>query len=561
MVLIGIDLGTTNSLVAVWKDAEVLLIPNNRGDYLTPSLVFLDSEGNAWVGEAAREQGAALPQQLAASFKRFMGTHKKITVGKKSYRPQELSAVLLRQLKQDAEDFLGEKVEEAIISVPAYFNDEQRYATREAGMLAGLKVERLVNEPSAAALASRGLCDTEETFLVVDFGGGTLDISVVECFEQIMEIIAVAGDTQLGGDDFDKRIAEYFCIQHKMKFEQLPIEEQKLLLRKAESCKRNLSEQDVGRMDWEYQGQQLSLILDPELLVKILAPLLKRMENVIWKALRDSGIGLMKLDKVILVGGTCNMPIIGQYIHHFLKMEPIRSEKPEEMVARGCGWCVGIKERREEIRDVILTDICPFTLGVGVTDPENPKDYLMSPIIERNSVLPISREETYCPLTEQQTSIKLRIYQGESMHCSENLFLGELSLAIPRHTGFRSFLVRFTYDINGLLEIEASNQAGQKVNKWIVNSNLRTNQKEYSEMVNRLNQLKMQSQKNEYQQLLISRAEKLYQESISKERVLLQEYRNWLLTSIKNGDPIRIREAQKALEELVSCLEEKYSLT
>ncbi len=278
MPVIGIDLGTTNSLAAVWKDGHEVLIPNRFGSYLTPSVVT-EEDGAVLVGIVAKEKRPLYPERSAASFKRLMGTNRKIYLGSRGFTPQELSAMVLRQLKQDAEEFLGEAVEEAVISVPAYFNDEQRFATKQAGLLAGLRVERLVNEPSAAALACRSIHEeNDETFLVIDFGGGTLDVSVVECFDQVVEIMAVAGDNHLGGDDFDQRIAEHFCREHKMERGSLTPAQWLNLLRSAEQCKRQLTEKDAGMMEWEGPEGKMGMILTQEDLIRIGAPLFKRME-------------------------------------------------------------------------------------------------------------------------------------------------------------------------------------------------------------------------------------------------------------------------------------------
>lgn len=224
MAIIGIDLGTTNSLAAVWKEGQARLIPNALGTYLTPSAVSVDDDGTVWTGIVAKEKMHTQPERSVSSFKRQMGESRSYDLGRHTFTPPELSALILKQLKEDAEKYLGEPVEEAVISVPAYFNDQQRFATKEAGQLAGLRVERLVNEPSAASLACRTQSGQEDSqFLVIDFGGGTLDVSVVECFEQIIEIQAVAGDNRLGGNDFDMRIADHFCQQHGMVFESLKI--------------------------------------------------------------------------------------------------------------------------------------------------------------------------------------------------------------------------------------------------------------------------------------------------------------------------------------------------
>ncbi len=560
MSMIGIDLGTTNSLAAVWKDGKSTLIPNPLGSFLTPSVVA-EEGGAILVGTVAKEKRPIHPKQSAASFKRLMGTDQRIYLGSRGYTPQELSAVVLQKLKQDAEEFLGEPVEEAVISVPAYFNDEQRYATKQAGLLAGLKVERLVNEPSAAALACRKLCHEEdETFLVIDFGGGTLDVSVVTCFDQVVEILAVAGDNHLGGDDFDQRIAEHFCREHGMKTESLKPEQWLTLLKSAELCKRQLTEKEAGMMEWEGPEGKMGLILTREQLIQICAPLFKRMEAVVKKALRDVSAGTDAIDRIVLVGGTCRMPVIRQYIRHFMNIAPVIEDNPEEIVARGAAIYAGIKERREEIRDVLLTDICPFTLGVGVKDPSSP-DLLLSPVIERNCVLPYSREQSYVPCNDDQTEVMIHIFQGESMHCSENLFLGSLHLDMPPAGTDRRFVkVGFTYDINGILEVEAVNHAGQKRRKVILNSHIRMSDEELEKRLCEIKSLNYISKEEEQTLYLLARADRLYRECLGRDREVVQLNSQRLRALMEKKDPAELRAARKQVEPIFDYLEEKLGL-
>ena len=560
MPVIGIDLGTTNSLAAVWKDGHEVLIPNRFGSYLTPSVVT-EEDGAVLVGIVAKEKRPLYPERSAASFKRLMGTNRKIYLGSRGFTPQELSAMVLRQLKQDAEEFLGEAVEEAVISVPAYFNDEQRFATKQAGLLAGLRVERLVNEPSAAALAYRSIHEeNDETFLVIDFGGGTLDVSVVECFDQVVEIMAVAGDNHLGGDDFDQRIAEHFCREHKIERGSLKPAQWLTLLRSAEQCKRQLTEKDAGMMEWEGPEGKMGMILTQEDLIRIGAPLFKRMEAVVQKALRDASVGVDVIDRIVLVGGTCRMPVIRQYIRHFMDIAPVTEGNPDEIVARGTAIYGAIKERRAEIRDVLLTDICPFTLGIGVRDPSS-QDLLLSPVIERNCVLPFSREQTYTPCSDTQTHVMIHIFQGESMHCSENLFLGTLHLDMPTAGSDSRFVkVRFTYDINGILEVEAVNHVGQKQRKVILNSHIRMSDKELEEKLCQLKNLNYISQEEEQVKYLLARADRLYQESLGRDREVVKNNSQWLCSLMDGKSLAELRAAKKQVEPIFDYLEEKLGL-
>lgn len=559
MAIIGIDLGTTNSLAAVWKDGRTQLVPNSLGEYLTPSVVSVDENETLWTGTVAKEKMHTRPLCSASSFKRQMGTSHSFQLGKRAFTAPELSSIILRHLKEDAEIFLGEPVEEAVISVPAYFNDEQRYATKEAGQLAGLKVERLVNEPSAAALACRSQSGEDDSqFLVIDFGGGTLDVSIVECFDQIIEIQAVAGDNRLGGNDFDQRIAEHFCEQHNLKFEALNPEEQNMLLKKAEQCKKELSTGSAAMMNFTYRDGQLGLFLTLEQLIEISAPLFKRLEKVVRHALSDAGKTMEDIDQIILVGGTCKMPAIQQYITHFLGREPFLSGQPDEIVALGAGIYAGIKERQADIKDIILTDICPFTLGIGIIDRNNPNDHIMSSVIERNTALPTSKSGYYVTTRDGQMEIQILVFQGESMHCSENLFLGELNLTVPpAPSGHEGVQVRFTYDINGILDVEAADHYGHIVKKLIVNEHIRMESQELEQQIARLEQLKRPPREQAANQLIFSRGERLYMELLGNDRQVILNLLNWYSAVISSDSPASIAAARKKATETLDYLESK----
>ncbi|MCI9148751.1 MAG: Hsp70 family protein [Hungatella sp.] len=560
MAIIGIDLGTTNSLVSVWENGHAVLIPNRFGSCLTPSVVA-EAAGEICVGAPAKEKRLTEPENSAALFKRYMGLEAQAPLGDKWYSPQELSAMILRQLKRDAQEYLGEPVEEAIISVPAYFNDEQRFVTRQAGVLAGLKVERLINEPSAAALACRSLNgDEDETFLVIDFGGGTLDVSVVECFDQVIEILAVSGDNRLGGEEFDKRIARHFCREHQIEYGLLEPKQQQMLLKSAELCKRQMTEKSAALMEWTGPDGKKGLILTAEDMVRISAPLLKRMEEIVHKALRDVSMTAEDIDKVVLVGGTCRMPVIRQYIRHFMGAEPVMVKNPDEVVALGVGTYAGIKERREDIKDIVLTDICPFTLGIGVRD-DSSGELIMSPVIERNCILPFSHEEEFWPVSKTQTHVAVRIYQGEAMYCKKNLFLGKIDIAVPEGSEeHRKVTVRFTYDINGILEVEAANEAGQKARKLIVNSQIRMSEKELERKIEQIKNLKYMSRDEEWNTLVLARGERLYEECLGEDRRVVAANTQWLRTVMKGKNPAAVRAARKQVERIFEYLEEKLGI-
>ena len=393
MAIIGIDLGTTNSLAAVWRNGRAELIPNGAGEYLTPSAVSIDEDGTVLVGQAARDRLITHPERTAALFKRDMGTEKQFDLGGRKFTPEELSALVLRKLKEDAEAYLGEPVAEAVVSVPAYFAEAARTATKRAGALAGLTVERLVNEPSAAAVAGRiGEGDEEKTCLVFDFGGGTLDVSLVERFDNVVSVTAVSGDNRLGGRDFDKAIAQGFCEDCGIDWDSLERAQRELLLRQAEQCKIALTNRKNVLMVCALgEGEPVSLTLTNEWLIRKGASLFKRLTAPIRRVLADSGLRAESLDELVMVGGSSRMPSVRGYIAKTLGREPAAGARPDTAIALGAGICGGMKARAEGLRELVLTDVCPFTLGTNVANPADPARPILSPIIERNSVLPSSK--------------------------------------------------------------------------------------------------------------------------------------------------------------------------
>lgn len=556
MAIIGIDLGTTNSLAAVWREGKSILIPNALGGFLTPSVVSVDEDGVILVGESARERLVSHPARTASSFKRLMGTSQTQRLGDRTFTPEELSSLVLRKLKADAEAFLGEEVTEAVISVPAYFNDNQRCATKAAAQLAGLHTERLVNEPSAAALARRLMdSDTDQTFLVFDFGGGTLDVSVVECFDNVIEIVAVAGDNRLGGNDIDALVALRFCRENNLDFESMDPTRQASLLRQAELCKQALGARPKALMILD----DSSLLLTNELLLELSAPLLKRMEQVVARALTDSGRALEEIDHLVLVGGSCKMPLVSSFLTHILGKTPVRLGSPDTVVAQGAGVYSGIKARDGDIQDVMMTDVCPFTLGIAVRSGENDPFTHMSPMIERNSILPSSKVGTYVTLHDNQKAIDVQIFQGESYYTADNLRLGKLSIDVPpAPKGEEGIDVRFSYDINGILEVEVEHKkTGAKKRAVIVGERNRMSQEEIDERLAVLSALKIHPLDKEENRLVLARGERLFAESLGSARRAVSSRLNALVEALSSQDERRIRRVRARVSRFFDHLEDR----
>ena len=561
MAMIGIDLGTTNSLAAVWKDGKSVLIPNAFGDLLTPSAVSLDEDGTILVGKVAKERLISHPECSVTAFKRLMGTTAKLQLGEQAFSPEELSSFVLRRLKEDAEAYLGEPVTEAVISVPAYFNDNQRSATKLAAQLAGLHTERLVNEPSAAALACR-FQDTgkDQSFLVFDFGGGTLDVSVVDCFDTVIEIAAVAGDNRLGGNDFDEAIARHFCKINGQELAQLSPTEQAILLKQAQLCKEILTHRGQAAMMQDSPKFPNPLLLNNKLLLEISAPFFQRMERVIARALTDGGHTVGEIDKVLLVGGSCHMPVVQSYIAHLLGREIARLGSPDTVVAQGVGVYAGIKARGEELKDIMMTDVCPFTLGVEVYSHEKEKLSHIAPMIERNSVLPVSVEHPFYTLSDNQKRITISVYQGEAYFARENLKLGELEVEVPpKPKGEEQVLVRFTYDINGILEVEVqSPSTKEKKRQVIVGQRLHLSQEEIDARLMELQRLKIHPADQEENRLVLARGERIYTESLGPVREQTGRCLAYLREAMDSQSPTRIRRAREESTRFFDAVEQQF---
>ncbi len=556
MAIIGIDLGTTNSLASVWKDGKCTLIPNSFNEYMTPSVVGFDDNKNMLVGKIAKERLISHPHKTAASFKCFMGSSKKIMLDGREFTAAELSSFILRQLKEDAESFLGESVEEAVISVPAYFDDNGRSATKLAGEMAGFKVERIVNEPSAAALAYRVNHESDDTYLVFDFGGGTLDISIVDIFDSIIEIVAVAGDNHLGGDDFNHAIAEYFCKANHLTYKNLNDEVKAVILKQAEMCKITLSTQPDTAMVLNYDNKVYSLALDNQKLLNITAPIFKRIEIPVVKAMQDAGISASEISDIILIGGSSRMLLVQKYLENLFRREVSVSISPDTAVAIGAGIAAGIKARNEEIKDMILTDICPFTLGTQVVNHADEKRTLFSPVIERNATLPASVEKTFCTACDNQKKLVFKVAQGEKMYFNDNLYLGELEIPVtPAPAGEREADVRFTYDINGILQVDVTNkETGKTVSKVIVNNN-RLSEKELKEKMRELERIKIHPRELDENKLLIAKAERLYEENVGDLRNIISSRLEYFDLALSSQNQRKIRKAAESFSQFLDSIE------
>lgn len=554
MSIIGIDLGTSNTLACVFRDGKAELIPNGEGGYLTKSAVSVMEDGTIITGRAAKERLLTHPDRTAASYKVFMGTEWETCLGQQYFKPEELSAFVLRQIRQDAEKFLQEPVEEAVISVPAYFNDNQRCATKLAAQLAGLKVSRLINEPSAAAVYYRWSDPQAEDgkLMIVDFGGGTLDVSIVECFDNIIEILCIAGDNHLGGDDIDAAVAKYFCEVNHLSQTALTPEEKAVLMRQAENAKAALSEPeaDSALMKLQAGEKEYELRLDQELLAQLCEPVFKRVEKVLRRALENKKAA-RGIRRVVLVGGSSRMPVFHDFLEKLMSARPVIAAEPDRIVALGAGVCAGIKERREELQDIVMTDVCPFSLGVATYNSQVDSDPHMAVLIPRSSMLPVSHSSRFYTLHDGQEHLKFEFYQGEDYFVSGNLKLGELQVRVPRGTaGSQWAEVVFTYDINGILHVSVESSGGDKRETVILNPNLHLSDEDMEKAMERINSIRLTTEAHRDQRLF-AQALSLYEQLGDERRAALSYGLESYCMSQDAQDIIAMRKAENYLRELV----------
>lgn len=511
MTILGVDLGTTNSLAVVYKEGKPVLIPNAYGEYVTPSAVSI-LDGKIVVGKLAKERLITHPECSASLFKRNMGTDVTYTLDKKEYDSATLSSFILKQLIEDAQNYLHESIDEVVISVPAYFNARQRQDTKRIGELLGIKVERLINEPSAAAIACH-MDDEYETFVVFDFGGGTLDVSVVDCFENVISINAISGNNHLGGTDFDRAMAEYFCFKNGLNYNVLDLSFQQSILHACEQAKIKLSTQSVAEVSLVHLNKNYNCIFDENVLFNTTHSLLESCKNVIGKAVKDSGFSASELDSLILVGGSSKMPVLQHYLSDALNIPVLKEENMDSLVALGLGKYIGIKQRDENIKDVVVTDICPFSLSTSTYNEQNPGLELSTVLIPKNSVLPTSKKMTLRTVHKGQTKVNISVFQGQAMYAKENLFLGQAFIHVPRNMhDYKSFDLIYSYDINSMLYVEAIVHSTQEHYIFRVSKGDVLEKVDASVRLDSIKEVSLALYQNNEVDALLARIERIYQE-------------------------------------------------
>ncbi|ABG86480.1 molecular chaperone DnaK [Clostridium perfringens] len=563
--IIGIDLGTTNSCVAVMEGGEPVVITNSEGARTTPSVVSFQANGERLVGQVAKRQAITNPEKTIMSIKRHMGTDYKVNIDGKDYTPQEISAMILQKLKADAEAYLGEKVTEAVITVPAYFNDAERQATKDAGRIAGLDVKRIINEPTAASLAY-GLdkMDSAHKILVYDLGGGTFDVSILDLGDGVFEVVSTNGDARLGGDDFDQRIIDYIAEDFKAQ-NGIDLRQDKMALQRlkeaAEKAKIELSSSTQTLINLPFitadatGPKHIDMTLTRAKFNELTHDLVERTIDIMKEALKSGNVSLNDIDKVILVGGSTRIPAVQEAVKNFTGKEPSKGVNPDECVAMGAAIQAGVLTG--DVKDVLLLDVTPLTLGIETLGG------VATPLIERNTTIPARKSQIFSTAADNQTSVEIHVVQGERQMAADNKTLGRFTLSgiAPAPRGIPQIEVAFDIDANGIVKVSATDKATGKEANITITASTNLSDAEIDKAVKEAEQFAEEDKKrkeaievkNNAEQIVYQTEKTLNElgDKVSAEEKSEIEAKIEEVKKVKDGDDIEA--IKKAMEDLTQA--------
>ena len=553
--MIGIDLGTTNSLVSTLTDGQPRVLYNELEESLIPSAVAMAEDGKILVGRAAKDRLIASPESGRAFFKRDMGLDQTYRFGGSDWTPTECSALILREMKRIAASQLNAPIESAVVTVPAYFHDQQRQATLEAAEIAELKVDRIINEPTSAALAyGYSHTDAETTLLVFDLGGGTFDVTVLEIFEGVVEVRASGGESRLGGEDYTDALIEWVAAEYGFR----PSDAERGRWRqRLEIAKRDLSQQSLVTLKLD---SDRSIELSQEHFETATASLTAKLLPIVSRCLRDANLQHSDLDDVLLVGGASRMEVVTNLLAQDIKRFPNRSTDPDRAVALGAAVQAGLCHDNVAVSDLVLTDVCPHTLGINVgrsIGPNRQQDGFFSPIIDRNTTVPVSRADYFQTFAPNQDSIGLQIYQGEHRMVADNQLIGEINIKGLRHRPNQDnpgqIEVRFSYDMNGILEIDVTVlHCGKVISKVIEQRPGQLTKRQLEEARARLAPLKIHLRDTLPNRARLERAQRLYVELIGRNREILTLLLDQFEAALESQDAEQVKIPARELDQFIS---------